>query len=69
MPFHICMLTLIINLIINSNYDYIIDFVNYLIRIETPEFCFIILHILFAYLFLFHLQFEFGFCAVIFKFL
>jgi len=38
MPFHICMLTLIINLIINSNYDYIIDFVNYLISIETPEF-------------------------------
>lgn len=63
--FHICMVTLVINLIINSNYDYIINFVNYLISLEMPGFWFILLHILLVYLILSHLKFEMGFRAAI----
>jgi hypothetical protein len=63
--FHICMVVLVINLLINSNYDYIIDFVNYLISIETPGFWFIILHMLLVYLVLANVQFELGFRAAI----
>jgi hypothetical protein len=63
--FHIFMIVFMINLVINSNYDYIINFVNYLISVEAPGFWFIMLHILLVYLILSHLQFEFGFRAAI----
>lgn len=63
--FHIFMVVFMINLVINSNYDYIINFVNYLISVEAPGFWFIMLHILLVYLILSHLQFEFGFRAAI----
>ena len=66
---HICGIALIINLFnnifINGNYDYIINFINYLISVEAPGFWFIMLHILLVYLILSHLQFEFGFRAAI----
>lgn len=63
--FHICMAAFILNLLSNGKYDYIINSINYLIKIETPEFWFIILHILLIYLILSHLEFEFGFRAAI----
>lgn len=63
--FHIFMALFVINLVINSNYDYIINFINYLINVEAPGFWFIMLHILLVYLILSHLQFEFGFRAAI----
>jgi hypothetical protein len=64
--FHICMVVFVINLLINNNnYDYIINFVNYVINIETPGFWFIILHILLVYLILSNIQFELGFHAAI----
>lgn len=59
--FHVCMVALAINLLYSGNYDYIINFINYLINIESPGFWFIILHILMVYLILTHLQFEIGF--------
>ena len=63
--FHICMVGLVINLLINNNYDYIINFVNYLINIETPGYWFIILHMVLVYLILSNVQFELGFHAAI----
>lgn len=63
--FHVCMVVFIVNLIFNNNWDYIINFINYLINIETPGFWFIILHILIAYLILAHLQIELGFHAAV----
>lgn len=63
--FHICMVALVIDLLMNGNYDYIINFINYLISVDTPGFCFIILHMLLLYLILTHLQLEFGFRGAI----
>jgi hypothetical protein len=63
--FHVCMVVFVLNLLVNGNYDYIINFVNYLINVEAPGFWFNILHILLVYLILSHLQFEFGFRAAI----
>jgi len=63
--FHIFTGAFVINLLLNGNYDYIINFINYLMNTEAPGFWFIILHILLVYLILSHLEFEFGFRAAI----
>ena len=63
--FHVCVVAFILNLLINGNYDYIINFINYLINTETPGFWFIILHVLLFYLILTNLHFELGFRAAI----
>lgn len=63
--FHICMVGLVINFVINGNYDYIINFINYLINVEAPGFWFIIVHMLLVYLMLTSLKFEIGFHAAI----
>lgn len=63
--FHICMAALVINLVMNGNYDYIINFINYLINVEAPGFWFIVLHMLLVYLMLSHLQFDLGFHAAV----
>jgi hypothetical protein len=63
--FHICMVAFVLNLMINGNYDYIINSINYLINVEAPGFWFIMLHMLLVYLILTHLQFELGFRAAI----
>ena len=63
--FHVCVVAFILNLLINGNYDYIINFINYLISVEAPGFWFIILHILLIYLMLTSLKFEIGFHAAI----
>lgn len=47
--FHVCVVACILNLLINGNYDYIINFINYLISVEAPGFWFIMLHILLVY--------------------
>jgi len=63
--FYVCMVAVVLNLFVNGHYDYIINFVNYLISVEAPGFWFIMLHILLVYLVLYHLQFELGFRAAI----
>jgi hypothetical protein len=40
--FHVCMVAFVLNLLVNGNYDYIINFINYLINVEAPGFWFII---------------------------
>jgi hypothetical protein len=42
--FHIYMVIFVINLFINGNYDYIINFINYLMNTEAPWFLILILH-------------------------
>ena len=63
--FHVCMVAFVLNLLVNGNYDYIINFINYLINVEAPGFWFIMLHILLVYLLLTSLQVEIGFRAAI----
>lgn len=63
--FDICMVAFVLNLLINGNYDYIINFINYLINVDGPGFWFIILHMLLVYIILIHLKFELGFHAAI----
>jgi hypothetical protein len=60
-----CMLVLLLNLIITGDLNYIINFINYLINIESPGFWFIIIHILLIFIMLNQLQFEVGFRAAI----
>jgi|LakMenE18May11ns_1017448.scaffolds.fasta_scaffold8076264_1 hypothetical protein len=60
-----CMLVLLLNLIITGDLNYIINFINYLINIESPGFWFIIIHILLIFIMLNQLQFELGFRAAI----
>jgi hypothetical protein len=63
--FHICMAALAINLVMNGNYDYIINFINYLINFENTGLWFVLLHILILYILLSNLEFELGFRAAI----
>lgn len=63
--FHICLLVVVINLLMNGDRDYIINLINYLINMEAQGFWFIILHIIIVYVLLSNLRFELGFHASI----
>lgn len=63
--FHILLIIVISNIIINSNYDYILNAIYYVLNMETPGFWFLMLHIVIAYIMLTGLKFELGFRAAI----
>lgn len=63
--FHILLVAIISNIFINSNWSLITNFINYMISLETPEFCYIILHMTIAYILLTSLKIEVGFYAAI----
>lgn len=62
---HILLIILISNIIINNNYELIINAINYVINMETPGFWFLMLHIFIAYIMLTALKIELGFHAAI----
>ena len=59
--FHILLIIVISNIIINSNFDFILDAIYYVLNMETPGFWFLMLHILIAYIMLINLKIELGF--------
>ena len=59
--FHICMVVFIINLLVNGNYAYIINYINYVINIQGPGFWFMGIDMLLVYIILSNLQFDIGF--------
>lgn len=63
--FHIYIVSLVINLWMNSNYDYIINFIDYLINVEAQGFWFNVLYMLLVYLMLSHVQIDLGFHAAV----
>ena len=64
---HICVVALLINLVknflFNHNFDYIVNFINYIINIDRIGFWFITIHILLTCLLLWKLKFEVIFYA------
>lgn len=56
--FHILLIIMISNIIINSNFEYILNSINYLININTREFWFLIFHVVIAYIILINLHIE-----------
>jgi hypothetical protein len=63
--FHILLIVLISNIIINNNYESIKNVINYVLSMETPGFWFLMLHIVIAYIMLTALKIELGFHAAI----
>jgi hypothetical protein len=59
--FHICMVVFVISLLVNGNFDYIINAINYVINVQAPGFWFIVIDIFLVYIILSNLQFDFGF--------
>lgn len=63
--FHILLIGVISNIIINNNFEYILNTINYLININTQEFWFLMIHITIAYIMLISLRIEIGIRASI----
>jgi len=63
--FQILVVFIIIYLMVNGKINYIINFINYIINIETPGFWFIMVHIFATYMILISLKIELGFRAAI----
>ena len=63
--FHVLLFGLTINIIFNGNINYLYNFINYIINLDTPGFWFIIIHILTAYIMLTCIKIEFGIHAAI----
>lgn len=62
---HILLIISISNIIINSNWELIINGLYYVFSIDRPGFWFLMLHIFIAYIFLTALKIELGFHASI----
>lgn len=63
--FHILLVSLIGIIINNSNFDFIIYIINYIINIDTPGFWVLMMHIFIVYIVLISIKIEIGFRAAI----
>jgi hypothetical protein len=63
--FHILLIALIINIIINNNHEFIVNIIYEVFNMETLGFWFLMIHILIAIVLLINLKFELGFRAAI----
>ena len=63
--FHIVLVAIISNIIINNNYESLLNAMYYLINMELRDFWFLMTHIIITYILLISLTFEIGFRGAI----
>jgi hypothetical protein len=63
--FHILLIVMISNIIIKNNYEFILNVAYYVLSMDISCFCFVMLHIVIAYIILTSLKFELGFHVAI----
>jgi hypothetical protein len=66
--FHILLIIIIINIFMNLmtwNWEFVDSAIYYISNLQTPEFWFLMIHVILAYIILTSLQFEFDFRAAI----